>query len=244
MGKASSTKKVARAARTGGGRTRRGSSSWAWPVLMTAIVVLGVAGVALSKSQNRAEPPFSTDHWHAAYGIYLCDRFLPNLPEPQTLLGLHTHSDGLIHIEPNVTGSSLDIGRGATLGRWLQGQPDFKLERTSLTVQGVTRRNGDKCGDKPARVEVRENGRLVEGDPKKLRIRDGQLITIAFVPEGTQVDEPPSKANLANPNAMEGGGRQETPEPATAPTSAPSTPAPATTAPGSANPGPPATGRP
>ena len=37
MGKASSAKKVARAARTGGGRTRRGTTSWVWPGLMAAV---------------------------------------------------------------------------------------------------------------------------------------------------------------------------------------------------------------
>ena len=43
MGKASSAKKVARAARTGGGRTRRGTTSWVWPGLMALVVVIGLS---------------------------------------------------------------------------------------------------------------------------------------------------------------------------------------------------------
>ena len=202
MGKASSTKKVARAARTGGGRTRRGaSSSWVWPTAMAAIMVFGTAGVVLSKENRRTLHPTTNDHWHAALGLYVCGQFQPNLAQPAQLIGLHTHGDGLIHVEP-VLGK--DQGKSATLGRWLEGEPDMKLTPTELTIRGVTHKNGQKCGDAPARVQVKVGNRILKGDPRKLRIRNGQLITVAFVPPGTDIPEPPSKSNLSNPNAMEG----------------------------------------
>ena len=50
MGKASSSKKVSRVARTGGGRTnRRSRVSWGFPLLMGIVVLVGVLGVWLSR---------------------------------------------------------------------------------------------------------------------------------------------------------------------------------------------------
>ena len=123
----------------------------------------------------------------------------------------------------------------------------MKLTPTELTIRGVTHKNGQKCGDTPARVQVKVGNRILKGDPRKLRIRNGQLITVAFVPPGTDIPEPPSKSNLANPSAMEG---QKPPTPITTEPGQPVPPTPpGPTTPGSSPPGstpappaPPATG--
>jgi hypothetical protein len=217
MGKASSNKKVARIASTGGGRTARGRTPWLWYGGLSLLMVVGVLLVGTSRSHlnpDIAHPNFQ-DHWHMAYGIYICDQFKPPMPQPANLIGLHTHTDGLIHVEPN---SVNDTAANATVGRFASGQPGFKISATSITYPGdKTYKNGDKCGSKSARLEVREwtsredsNSSAVKGDPKKVKVENFHLITFAFVPEGTTIPKPPSAANLADPNANEGGQQSDT----------------------------------
>ena len=52
------------------------------------------------------------------------------------------------------------------------------------------------------------------GDPRDVRIKDGHRVTIAFVPKGTKVPDPPSLANLRDPNANEPGASTSTTLPA------------------------------
>ena len=80
MGKASSSKKVARAARAGGRGARSGQRrSILFPATVTIICVLGVSLIIYARAQDEAEAlePGLTDHWHAAYGINICGTFEP-----------------------------------------------------------------------------------------------------------------------------------------------------------------------
>ena len=173
-------------------------------------MLVGVALIYVSRVDRVA--PSSTDHWHAALGIYVCDKFVPDLQQPTTLLGLHTHSDGLIHVEPYADPDpSKSIGSRATLGRFIQGEPGFDVTKSSLTVSGQSaKKNGDLCGDKPGmlRVSIWPNRTAnapinYAGDPKKIHVNNGQLITIGFVPDGTKLPKPPSEPKLSDPNASE-----------------------------------------
>lgn len=211
MGKASSAKKVARAARTGGGRTRRGTTSWVWPALMAAVVVLGTAGIVYSRDQRQPDNsrPFAAvagraaDHWHSAIGFYICGSFVPDLPEGDDPLGIHGHGDNIVHIHPFGASSA---GKRATLEVFFDTvRADVSDDKIELPGQD-TKRNGDKCDNGPGKVQTKvwdtraasDQGRLVEGDPSNLRPKDGQLITIAFVPVGTDIPKPPSEPKLDN----------------------------------------------
>ena len=203
MAKGSSSRKVARAAGTGGGRTSRGGRPWGWYGTMGLVAALGVFLVVYSRNERitaldpaKAEAPrpagsgFPGDHWHAAFGVYACDRFLPPIPEPKPLPGIHTHGDQVIHIEP---GNRSEGGRNATLGLFADS---VKMTLTADEVKvpgGESFKNGDKCGAKPGRVEVHVDGKKV-ADPRAVRLKDQQRITIAFVPEGTTVPPPPPEA--------------------------------------------------
>lgn len=218
MGKASTGKKVARAASTGGGRTARGTTPWGWYSVMGAVVLIGVVTIAFSRSQRvhqlaHRTHPYGHDHWHAAYAIDICGQVQPNLPQPQDLIGLHTHTDGLIHVEPFVTSNPQDAGHSATLARFAQGEPGFKLTSSELRYPGgKTYHNGDKCGAKKGLVQIKvwpkakETAAEFFSDPKDVRIKDGQGITIAFLPAGAEMSKPTTISNLANPNAKESGG--------------------------------------
>ena len=211
MGKASSAKKVARAARTGGGRTRRGSTSWAWPAVMAIVVVLGTAGIVYSRDQRQPDTsrPLAAsagragDHWHAAIGYYICGEFAPNLPEGSDPLGIHGHGDNVVHIHP--FGSSA-AGKRARLEIYFD-TIDVEVSDDFIELPGQDRKsNGDSCESGEGTVQTKvwdsrdpaDEGRIVPGDPRDIRPQDGQLITIAFVPEGTDIPRPPSADTLDN----------------------------------------------
>ena len=211
MGKASSAKKVARAARTGGGRTRRGTTSWVWPALMGIVVVLGTVGIVYSRDQRQPDNtrPFAAsggragDHWHAAVGFHICGSFVPDLPEGEDPLGIHSHGDNIVHIHP--FGSSA-AGKRATLEVFFDSVgADISDDRMELPGQD-TKRNGDKCenGEGVIRTKIWDTrdpsdpGRIVEVDPSNIRPRDNQLITIAFGPQDQDIPRPPSERNLDN----------------------------------------------
>lgn len=242
MGKASSAKKVARAARTGGGRTRRGTTSWVWPGLMALVVVLGTAGIVYSRDQRQpdntrplaASAGRAGDHWHAAIGFYICGSFVPDLPEGEDPLGIHGHGDNVIHIHP--FGSSA-AGKRATMEIFFDSvNADISDDKIELPGQD-TKRNGDKCenGEGVIRTKVWDTrnpsdpGRIVEGDPSNLRPQDNQLITIAFGPKNEDIPKPPSEKNLDALTDVPGATTTTAVPPSTTSSSTSTTTAPTTT---------------
>jgi hypothetical protein len=200
MGKASSSKKVARAAKTGG---RAGSSrSYGWPLLVTSVVVVGVLLIVLSRGGNEdAVAPKLGDHWHAAYGIYDCDHFIPNLQDvKQDTTGLHTHGDGLMHMHPFGTQYT---GHGANIGNW-GDTTGLVVTDTSIKAAGIDEKNGDKCSAKAAKLQLKvwdspddTKGRLVDKDFAKWAPQEFSMWVLAFVPEGADIPKPPAE-NIQN----------------------------------------------
>jgi hypothetical protein len=209
MGKASRKKRPIKA------KARKGSVGFT--MVVVAIVVLGVAGIALSRGgggggSSDNTPPTLNDHWHTAYAVNICGTIEPNMQQPTRLLGLHTHSDGLIHVEPFVTASALDRGNNATLARYAESMPGFKLTSSEIQIPGgKLMKNGDLCGKDPGKLKIRQ-WKNATGDqftdytnPKDVKITDGGAITIAFLPDGQDIAKPATIPALANPNAGEGG---------------------------------------
>lgn len=210
MGKASSNKKVARAARAGGkGSASKAAPSWLWPASIGLVVVLGVMLIVLSRGNSAdAEAPTFEDHWHEAYGVYICDSYLPQFPDNVQFGGIHTHNDGLIHVEPF---SSLDTGENATFGRFAEGVGlEVNEAQDKLTLpDGRELEDGDDCNGEPGDLRVLDDGEPVEGDPNDIRLADGGVIAVIFAPEDAEIPEVPYLANLDDPNAGEGGGTPE-----------------------------------
>lgn len=206
MGKASSSKKVARAARAGGAST--GSKrKLGFPLAIVAICVVGLAVVVVARgqfSEASAEAPTVSDHWHAAYGMYVCDEFLPPLTDagPDTT-GVHTHGDGVIHIHPFVGSAA---GRNATLAKWGE-VVGVDFDGGSFTVGGTTYEDGYDCGGEPATVSIYRwpadspdaEPEVFTSDLGSIRLdEDRAEFTFAVVPEGTEVPRPPSVDQLDN----------------------------------------------
>ncbi len=102
MARGSSSKKVQRAARAAaasrGARERRERG---FPLALATVLVLGVAMVMFARaSRAPAVPPEIEDHWHGAYAVYDCDRFLEPFLSDSDPDGIHSHRDGVIHIHP------------------------------------------------------------------------------------------------------------------------------------------------
>ena len=85
MGKASSAKKVARAARAGGNRRSGQRRALGFPLTVFFVVGLGLSLVLVARSERitNAEPKVG-DHIHAAYSTYTCVPEAPSNGQPTT----------------------------------------------------------------------------------------------------------------------------------------------------------------
>lgn len=219
-----SSKKVARAARTGSSRRRNSSAPIGWYATLAVIVVLGVGLVGYSVAERRdATNPGNTaplapytspdgtdsrpgDRWLEAYGFYACDKFIPNFDPGNDPYGITTRNDGVILIAPN---QKQYAGRNATLGLFARGS-GIELDRDGFKVPGddTSYRTGTKCGDKDGKLVVRKwekasdpnSGEKVQGNPASLLLENEAAVTVAWVPsdfDENQVPMPPSAQNLA-----------------------------------------------
>lgn len=163
---------------------------------------------------NPNDPHNKYSHWHAALGVYDCDHWMGDktgsgiwkwpyqtpartpgrAANPKLYAGLHSHDDGIIHVEPNTAseaGANATVGLYFTYGGW-------KLSATGFTFLGTTVADGRTCKGKPASLVWAVNGRVQPGDPADWRLHDLETVVIAFVPQGTTISDlvPPSLTNL------------------------------------------------
>jgi hypothetical protein len=216
MGKASTKKRVQRASGAKKAAMRGKRRPYGFYALIGVLVVSGIGGIALARGGQAGsgnESPGLADHWHTAYAVDICGTVQPNMAQPAQLIGLHTHNDGLIHVEPYVTGSVLDRGANATLARFVEGEPGLKLTSSEVQVPGgQLMKNGDLCDGKAGQVTIRHWPDATADtfkdytNPKDVKITDGGALTVAFAPAGADIPKPTTIPNLANPNAGEGGG--------------------------------------
>lgn len=140
----SSTKKAARLANKGQGKKIRFQGGTLFPMIVAIVIVLGLSLVYYSRESRPAadaSAPQIDDHWHHAYGFYLCDTWFQLEGDAEerdstgftntdfTRTGVHSHGDGLIHWHPF---SSAAVGRNAILGVFLDVY-DVELTNDKLT---------------------------------------------------------------------------------------------------------------
>jgi hypothetical protein len=210
MGKASSSKKVARAAGTGGGRTNRGRTPWMYYGAIVLVAVLGTAAVVTSRDHRlstinaagQTTPPLvNTDHWHVAYGIDLCGKMQAPITSTDNPDGIHTKGDGVIYVEPT---ADKVAGKNATLGKFASAV-HMTLNAGELKVPGGhDYHDSDDCEGKPGQVQVQvftspsdTTGSLAKVDPQDIPFTDQSMLTIAFLPKGAKIPAPPAAAVTA-----------------------------------------------
>jgi hypothetical protein len=241
MGKASSNKKVARAAGTGGGRTAGGRIAWPYYGVLALVVVLGIAGTVVSRNgyhdrinANGGTPPTVGTTWNEGYAVYVCGKFLPNIKLSKDPSGITTQGDGIIHIHPTTKSAA---GKNANLGKFASAV-GMKLNAGELQVPGgQLYQDGNQCNGKTGHVYVKQfpfigsqSGQVQNTDPRNVLLQDQALVTIAFVPTGQQaaIPAPPSSVQTALQKLAPSSTSSTTTTPAAPSTTAP---APSTTTP-------------
>jgi hypothetical protein len=171
--------------------------------LVIAVFVLGGGAIALMSASGGDGGPAIGDHWHAALGVDICGEFLANAPSfearagTQERAGLHSHGDGLMHIHPFAED---EAGGAATVGRFFEYGGGVLSEDHIVAWDDTDVTSGESCPDgRAATVRWMVNGEEQSGNPADYRPDDGDSITVAFLPEGDAIPEPPSKATLPNP---------------------------------------------
>jgi hypothetical protein len=216
MGKASSSKKVARAAGTSGGRTARGRTPWMYYLILVAVVAVGSAMVYTSRQHRlqvvaaggTATPPTVGTTWNVGYAVYECTsstkgKFLPAFTDHNNPHGIYTPTAGVIQVSPK---SDSVAGKNATLDKFASAV-HMTVNAGELNAPGGKDfRDGDDCGGKPGRVQVQVFSSPTDTvgitstlDPALVRFQDNILLTIAFMPKGATIPPPPKQVltNLA-----------------------------------------------
>jgi len=218
MGKASSAKKVARAARAGGSRRPGQRRALGFPIVVFSVVVLGTLLVLFARNSREVNAAprsgaagVDADHWHAAFGLSFCGEFQRSTEGTQLVdvgadtLGIHTHGDGVIHIHPFLDSAG---GRNARLGIFLD-QVDIEMTDSVLTFpDGETWDEGEdtctvdgeevpgqlivaKWNDAQDAADGERPNDVFTDDFGGIRFEnDREYYTIAFVPEGELEDIP------------------------------------------------------
>jgi hypothetical protein len=171
VAKASSSKKIARLAASGSRKRVRNQQGLLFPVSIAIVVALGLLLIVYARQSSRTRAAASAplvngvaadgtptgDHWHAAYGIYGCDKFLTPIQVQTdefdgTPIGIHTHGDGAIHIHPYTNAAA---GSRATTG-WFFKTTGMKMtsKKMELPDNGGTFEDGNDCAGKPGHLKV------------------------------------------------------------------------------------------
>jgi len=238
----SSAKKVAKLAQRGKGKKVRFQGGSIFPIAVALVVVLGLLAIIYGRQSRPADgsgAPYINDgsnansHWHAAFGIYICDTFQPKLQGTKEetgtdangntvylndnfrILGIHSHGDGIIHYHPYSTKSS---GNRAKLGVFFDVY-DVKLTDSELVLpqdQGGEKwsTKDTKCDGKDTQLRVRvwdhydkpNDYHDVITDFNNIRIKnDGMVFVVAFTPKGADIPMPDWAAQLPTLGASDTG---------------------------------------
>ena len=223
-GKGNSTGKwVERAATTGGGRTYRGQMPVNWYASLAIICIVGLLLIGFSRYQRTHQttsssgPPTTQQQWFAALGIDVCGKVQPNLPASPNAskIGFSANGNGVLTIQPK---NSSESGSNATLGKFVSGYKGLQLNSSTLQYPGQqVWSNGDVCpkgtpdAGKPGVVIVdswpnfeAKSGSETSGPPEDLLFKNGQLITMAFVPATASIPKPPAQVITALIQSLSG----------------------------------------
>ena len=170
--------------RRGARRVRR-STSRTWFMLggmgIALVAVVATLIVMSGGGEGSGRYPLVGDHWHADYTITVCGETEPLFPDNfATSPDLHTHGNGVIHIEPSHPSVA---GRNANVARFVAGAGG-RLTDTSLRLPSSEEyNNGEPCSDGQAgQVFLRING-IPSANIASYVPRDGESIEFGFEPQ-------------------------------------------------------------
>jgi hypothetical protein len=159
MGKASSSKKVARAAGLGGGRTY-GRPNYTYYLGLAVLIVLGFLGVynatqyrdtQVNAAGTSAPTVGQSPPWYQGYAVEACGKLLAYVPTNKDPYGITTKQAGIITISPTVKAAA---GHNATLGKFASSI-GMTLNAAQLQLPGGhLYQDGQTCNGKPGHVYV------------------------------------------------------------------------------------------
>jgi hypothetical protein len=138
----------------------------------------------------------------------VCGKVQPNLPADSNLSshpGLTASGNGLIYISPR---SKSEVGAHATLARFVAEYPGLTISSSSVVFPGITgSESAPAANRKPCPSGTPDAGRRPQltinvwptitsaqpvrySAPSKVRLVQGELITIGVVPSGTTLPKP------------------------------------------------------
>jgi len=156
------------------------SGGFAWVVGGIVLIGVMIAGAVLARGGGSGGAQIG-DHWHAPFSIRACGNTF-NVPFYPVTRGMHSHGDGVIHIEPSRAGEG---GSNASLETFFDGVadnvPGFSLTDTSIQLPGEpVYENGDLCLDgNTGTMRGFANGSEIE-DFLDYLPQDGDNIEIVF----------------------------------------------------------------
>ena len=184
-----------------------------FPLAVGLVVVLGSLLVLWARSDREAtSAPRVGDHWHSAYDVYVCDDFRSKIVGETDPNGIHTHSDGLLHIHPF---NKLASGRDAPMGQFFNAFGGRIDDDSVVLDTGEVLLAGDDCNGQPAVVKVaRFDADDMERDPEVLTedlanvrfLKDREAFTVALVPADVEPPAPRAERltflDVVNPRAL------------------------------------------
>ena len=160
MGKASSAKKVARAAGLGGSRAYGARPPYMYYFAVLVLIVLGVVGVWSSRDyannkingQGNAAPKVGqSPPWYEGFAVDACGKLLPPIKTDKDPYGITTDGDGIISISPTTKSAA---GANATIGKFASSV-GMTLNAAEIELPGGhLYQRGDTCEGKAGNVYV------------------------------------------------------------------------------------------
>lgn len=203
MAKASSSKKVQRAAKAAAqsrGASERREIGFPLLVIVLVVALAGLVWFARG-SRDPVISPTIEDHWHSAYTVFDCGNRMPIFTGANDPDGIHSHGDSLIHIHPR---NSSATGEDARVGVFLETM------NAEITTEGIFANNGeftpllaaDGCNGQPASIRAARWNLGAAGGPAIIDafddnfndirfLQDGEGFTFARVPVGEDPPPPP-----------------------------------------------------
>lgn len=166
------------------------------------LVLLAMAGcgrdtTVATGAEGTVVPGGVGDHWHTAFAVWDCDRFLPPFADRgEDRKGVHSHVDGLIHLHPFTEEAT---GDEAVLGLFLD-QVGIDTSSSELSLPGGrVLQAGADCDGQPGELVTLRWADVTASDPPQIEdragrvpLRDCSAVVLAFRAPGADVGLPPA----------------------------------------------------